>query len=54
MQEVSTDVDNDPEKSREVVEKEETHNQQVWDLHQKMVADSAKMRTLEETKKKQN
>ncbi len=54
MQEVSTDVDNDPDKSREVVEKEEIHNQQVWELHQKMVADSAKMRTLEETKKKQN
>lgn len=52
MQDVSTDVDNDPDKTREAVEKEETHNQQVWDLHQKMVADSAKMRTLEETKKK--
>lgn len=54
MQDVSTTVDDDPDKARETVEKEETHNSQVWELHQKMVADSAQMRVLEGTKKKQN
>ena len=47
MQDVATDVENDPEKAREAVEKEEAHNAQVWDLHQKMVADSAQMKVLE-------
>lgn len=46
MYEIATAVDNDPGKVREAVEKEEKHNQQVWELHQKMVADSAKMRGL--------
>ena len=46
MQDVATAVDNDPDKAREAVEKEENHNQHVWDLHQKMVADSAEMRSL--------
>jgi hypothetical protein len=46
MQDVAIAVDNDPEKAREAVEKEENHNQQVWDLHQKMVADSAEMQAL--------
>ena len=46
MQDIATAVDDDPVKVREAVEKEENHNQQVWDLHQKMVADSAEMRTL--------
>jgi hypothetical protein len=46
MQDVATAVDNDPEKARDAVEKEEKHNQQVWDLHQKMLADSAEMRAL--------
>jgi hypothetical protein len=54
LQDISNEVDNDPDKTREAVEKEETHNLQVWDLHQKMQADSAQMRELEETKKKQN
>ena len=47
MQDVATAVENDPEKAREAVEKEEAHNAQVWDLHQKMVADSAQMKVLE-------
>jgi len=46
MQDVANAVENDPEKARESVEKEENHNQQVWDLHQKMMADSAEMRAL--------
>lgn len=54
MQDVSTTVDNDPDKARDSVEKQETHNQQIWELHQKMVADSTQMRTLEGAKKKQN
>ena len=47
MQDVATAVENDPEKARDAVEKEEAHNAQVWDLHQKMVADSAQMKVLE-------
>ena len=46
MQDVATAVDNDPGKVREAVEKEEKQNQQIWDLHQKMLADSAEMRAL--------
>jgi hypothetical protein len=52
MQDVATAVENDPEKAREAVEKEENHNAQVWDLHQKMVADSAQMKVLEGVNKK--
>lgn len=47
MQEVSSSVDDDPDKTRDSVERVETHNQQVWELHQKMVADSAQMHELE-------
>ena len=54
LQDISTTVENEAGKAREAVEKEEIHNQQVWDLHQKMAADSAQMQTLEGTKKKQN
>jgi hypothetical protein len=46
MYDITTAVDNDPEKARESVEKEERHNQKVWDLHQKMLADSAEMSAL--------
>ena len=52
MQDVSTTVDDDPDKARDSVEKQETHNQQIWELHQKMLADSTQMRALEGTKKK--
>ncbi|MCA6439661.1 MAG: hypothetical protein IM598_15815 [Chitinophagaceae bacterium] len=54
MQGTATAVDNDPDKAREAVEKQEAHNRQVWELHQKMLADSAQMRALEGTNKKQN
>ncbi len=54
MQDVSATVDDDPDKARDSVEKVEIHNQQVWELHQKMVADSTQMRALEDNKKKQN
>jgi len=46
MQDVATAVDNDPEKAREAVEKEESHNRQIWDLQQKMMADSIDLRVL--------
>lgn len=52
MQDIATAVDDDPVKAREAVEKEENHNVQVWDLHQKMVADTAQMKILQEDKKK--
>ncbi len=52
MQEVSSSIDDDPDKARDSVEKIETHNQQVWELHQKMVADSAQMHELEGGRKK--
>ena len=54
MQDVATAVDNDPEKAREAVEKEESHNQQVWTLHQKMMADSAEMQALKTAKQDNN
>lgn len=50
MQNIATAVDDDPDKAREAVEKEENHNQQVWELQQKMVADSAEMRALKTAK----
>jgi hypothetical protein len=53
MQDVATAVENDPEKARDNVEKEEAHNAQVWDLHQKMVADSAQMKVLKANTKKE-
>ncbi len=46
MQEVSTNVEQNPDNVRDSVENEETHNAQVWDLQQKMKADSAEMRAL--------
>jgi hypothetical protein len=46
MQDVETAVANDPETARDAVEKEENHNQQVWNLHQKMMSDSAEMQAL--------
>ncbi len=46
MQDVSTNVEQNPDNVRDSVEKEETHNAQVWDLQQKMKADSAAMRAL--------
>ena len=52
MQDVATAVENDPEKARDEMEKEEDRNRQVWDLHQKMVADSAEMRALKSATKK--
>lgn len=52
MQEVSSSVEDDPDKTRDSVERVETHNQQVWELHQKMVADSAQMHELEGGRKK--
>lgn len=52
MLDVATAVENDPEKAREAVEKEENRNRQVWDLYQKMVADSAEMRALKSDNKK--
>lgn len=50
MQEVSTNVEQNPDNVRDSVEKEETHNAQVWDLQQKMKADSAAMRALKTDK----
>jgi hypothetical protein len=50
MQDVSMVVENDPIKAREQVEKEEAHNQQVWELHQKMLADSMAMQALQKAK----
>jgi hypothetical protein len=46
MQDVETAVANDPETARVAVEKEEIHNQQVWNLHQKMMSDSAELQAL--------
>lgn len=54
MQDIATAVDDDPDKAREAVEKEENHNQQVWELQQKMVADSAEMRALKTAKQGDN
>lgn len=50
MQDVSTNVEQNPDNVRDSVEKEETHNAQVWDLQQKMKADSAAMRALKTDK----
>ncbi|MBI2283709.1 MAG: hypothetical protein HYU71_08375 [Bacteroidetes bacterium] len=47
MQEVSDSVEQDPDKERKSVKAEEDHNMEVWNLQQKMKADSAKMRSLE-------
>ncbi|MES2329778.1 MAG: hypothetical protein V4539_09265 [Bacteroidota bacterium] len=49
LQDISNEVENDPDKTREEVEKQETHNSQVWDLQQKMKADSAQMHELQPT-----
>lgn len=46
MQNVSDSVEQDPDKLREAVKAEEDHNQQVWNLQQKMKADSAEMQSL--------
>ncbi len=54
MQDVAAAVDNDQEKTREAVEKEEKHNQQVWELHQKMMADSVEMQALKTGKTDDN
>lgn len=50
MQDVSANVEQNPDNVRDSVEKEETHNAQVWDLQQKMKADSAVMRALKTDK----
>ncbi len=50
MQDLSTNVEQNPDNVRDSVEKEETHNAQVWDLQQKMKADSAAMRALKTVK----
>ena len=50
MQDVSTNVEQKPDNVRDSVEKEEIHNAQVWDLQQKMKADSAAMRALKTDK----
>ena len=50
MQDVSTNVEQNPDNVRDSVEKEETHNAQVWDLQQKMKADSAAMHALKTDK----
>ena len=50
MQNVSTNVEQNPDNVRDSVEKEEIHNAQVWDLQQKMKADSAAMRALKTDK----
>lgn len=50
MQDVSTNVEQNPDNVRDSVEKEETHNAQVWDLQQKMKADSAALRALKTDK----
>lgn len=50
MQDVSTNVEQNPDIVRNSVEKEEVHNAQVWDLQQKMKADSAAMRALKTDK----
>lgn len=52
MQEVSSSVEDNPDKTRDSVERIENHNQQIWELHQKMVADSAQMHELEGGRKK--
>ena len=46
MQDLSDRVEQDPDKIREGVKAEEEHNLQVWNLQQKMKADSAEMRSL--------
>ncbi len=46
MQDVSDSVAQDPDKTRESVKAEEDHNRQVWELYQKMQADSTQMRVL--------
>lgn len=50
MQDVSANVEQNPDNVRDSVEKEETHNAQVWDLQQKMKADSAALRALKTDK----
>lgn len=51
MEGVSISVEADPEKARDSVAGVEAHNQQVWELHQKMLADSIQMRELEGARK---
>jgi len=50
MQDVSTSIEQDPDKTREAVKAQEDHNAQVWELQQKMQADSASMRALKTDK----
>jgi len=50
MQDVSTSIEQDPDKTRETVKVQEDHNAQVWELQQKMQADSAAMRALKTDK----
>jgi len=50
MQDVSTSIEQDPDKTREAVKAQEDHNAQVWELQQKMQADSAAMRALKTDK----
>lgn len=47
MLDVSDNVEQDPDKERKSVKAEEDHNLEVWNLQQKMKADSAKMHSLE-------
>jgi hypothetical protein len=46
MQDVSDSVEQNHDKIRGAVKAEEDHNLQVWNLQQKMRADSAEMRSL--------
>ncbi|MDP1972880.1 MAG: hypothetical protein Q8J87_07890, partial [Sediminibacterium sp.] len=50
MQNVSDSVEQNPDKIKEAIKAEEDHNLQVWNLQQKMKADSAEMRSLEPNK----
>lgn len=46
MHNISDSVEQDPDKVKEAVRAEEDHNLQVWNLQQKMKADSAEMQSL--------
>ena len=46
MLNIADSVDLEPDKTREVVENEEAHNLAVWELQQKMQADSTHMQEL--------
>jgi len=52
LQGLSTKVELNPNNARDSVQREEDHNQQVWELEQKTKKDSAELRSLKRGKKK--